>query len=708
MKTIEYKVSYEKMISRLPGLFAYLESDEFGNMSLHKATDSLDGCWGKIVENIKLPSDVALTIKKTHVITFEDVINEYIWLDSTGQKHVAQETDIDNEIEEYYFFLKGGEVYSFRTIIDYYYQYREELGEENGFVKFVEEGIGKIKVPDEIRNVATPKFLYLSNVKSLYNQLVKMKKMCDFYYNKINGISDWCNNEAIYTIEEKDKHLCCLCDKYCKMGGDAFKEYVGSLIPTADTIANKYYGYAENAENGYENEDKKIEPRPLTLDFDIDLTSTYQDFGIISPYIPIWIPGKRYFVGDKVQYDGDLYKCISENNGKWSDDYLTVILDDTKFEKIDSSFVDIHTEEQEGKIVYTKNYIEKTINSVGEIWYDGEGVKHIAQNEDIGREVLNYDIELQFPLKIEGTTDSKLTDLRRFVTYYNDDNVAERPANGYDWLFYYRVGEVVNIKTVNNKLGNVVKLSDLEKININKDDLESCEDKDDLAAYGDVIDDITANPDEHTITFTYIMGVHLKSESEPIFVYDDDNNKIIKWDKFVWDENEKIGIKYQETEKIGIKYQEAYNYEEESDLDKLANDNFKLKDENGNVIGTFEFDDYVQGKYDKQLPTYKFEFITYNNSFNYDKTIAHQDVNIVSILTDFETNRNSFEEYTQSDFYREDYFNGITYQPKKNIDVNIQRGSTSVFDKHIAFGEIKSLEDMEVFKNHSFFKMNVS
>ena len=243
-------------------------------------------------------------------------------------------------------------------------------------------------------------------------------------------------------------------------------------------------------------------------------------------------------------------------------------------------------------------------------------------------------------------------------------------------------------------MGNVVKLSDLENTSINTDDLDSCEDKDDLAAYGDIIYDITANPDEHTITFTYIMGVHLKSKDDSTIVYDDDDNKLIKWNKFVWDENEKIGIKYQET----------YNYEEESVLDKLIKGEFTIE----GVNQTFTFDEYIDGAYDKKIPTYKFEFITYNNSFNYNKTIAHQDVNIVSTLTDFETHRNNFEEYTQSDFYREDYFNGITYQPKKNIDVNIQRGTTSVFDKHISFGEIKTLEDMEVFKNHSFFKMNVS
>ena len=577
MKTIEYKVSYEKMISRLPGLFAYLESDEFGNMSLHKATDSLDGCWGKIVENISLPSGVSL----------KDI-------------------------------LHSGETYSFRTIIDYYYQYREELGEDDEFVKFIEKAIGKITVNFEGKTEMSPKFIYLANAKKLYNELVKMGKQCEFYEQ---------NKEKFGT----DEYLCCLCKRYENIGGDAFKEYVGSLIPTAETIANEYLGYAKGN---------------MVLDFDIDLTSTYQDFGIISPYVPIWIPGKRYFVGDKVQYDGELYICLKENNGKWREDLLSIVFDDDNFEKC--------------------------------------GVTEFNK--------VQYDL----PYTVKGTTDSKLTDLRRFVTYYNDDNIAERPANGYDWLFYYRKGEVVNIKTVNNKLGNVVKLSDLENTSINSDDLESCEDKDDLAAYGDVIYDITAKPNEHTITFTYIMGVHLKSESEPIFVYDDDNNKLIKWDKFVWynDENEKIGIKYQET----------YNYEEESDLDKLIKGEFTLE----GVNETFTFEKYISGEYNKQLPTYKFEFITYNNSFNYNKTIAHQDVNIVSTLTDFEANRNSFEEYTESDFYREDYFNGITYQPKKNIDVNIQRGTTSVFDRHIAFGEIKTLEDMELFKNSSFFKMNIS
>ena len=85
------------------------------------------------------------------------------------------------------------------------------------------------------------------------------------------------------------------------------------MIPQAETIAEDYLEYAKGN---------------MVLDFDIDLTSTYQDFGIISPYVPIWIPGKRYFKGDKVQYDGELYICLKDNNGKWREDLLSIVFDD--------------------------------------------------------------------------------------------------------------------------------------------------------------------------------------------------------------------------------------------------------------------------------------------------------------------------------------------------------------------------------------------
>jgi len=182
-----------------------------------------------------------------------------------------------------------------------------------------------------------------------------------------------------------------------------------------------------------------------------------------------------------------------------------------------------------------------------------------------------------------------------------------------------------------------------------------------------------------------------------------------------------------------VKYRETYTYETDSDLDKLIKGDFKL------IIGyksdgtpecdetEFTFDNYINGKYDNNLKSFKFEFITSNNELNFTKTIANQDVDIVSSSTDFEllkTSNNEFMEVASmkaAEFYvdeenkykqrgihmfRHDYFNGITYAPSKDVDVNIERGSTSCFQQHISFGEIKTLNDMVEYHNGSFFKLN--
>ena len=56
--------------------------------------------------------------------------------------------------------------------------------------------------------------------------------------------------------------------------------------------------------------------------------------------------------------------------------------------------------------------------------------------------------------------------------------------------------------------------------------------------------------------------------------------------------------------------------------------------------------------------------------------------------------------------FRHDYFNGITYAPTKKIDVHIERGSTSCFQLHMGFSEIKTLNDLVEYRNNSFFKIN--
>lgn len=776
MRTIEYKVSYENMISRIPGLFAYLDSNELGEVSLHHAYDSNCGCYGKIVENIKLPEGINLKVDEK-------------------------------------FLLEEEQTYTFRTIITYYYQYRDLFTKyvhikdeerkitveeyrnldarkqrfykrqiESNFIEFVEKGIGKFEIPfDDYKelvnnsklyinickdnnviseedyskleekeqnnyrlkkNTNVPKFIYLANVISLYNELVKMGKQCMFYQK---------NKEKF----GNDKHMCCLCERYINMGGDGLRKYVGSLIPKYKIISDEYFGYADNKKS-------------MTLDFDIDLMSSYDDMGIMDSYIEEWLPYKKYYRGDRVFYNGSIWRCKVDNTGYFDEDEMRVVFSDKYFKKIDNVFekIDIKYENiEDGEIITGEEYQEQynaLENDEEKAEFKSKYKLYLSQDYDPPSQEL-VDIGKN-TFKITGQTDSKLKDLRRFVTYMNDDNIGEKPENGYDWLFYYRIDNICNISTLNDDLGNILKLDG--------ETTAGEGDGSNLMAYGDVITDIKANNEENTITFEYIINAHLTSKTHSSKL-DEDKNTIHYWKDFEPEEN------------TGVKYTETYNYAEDSDLDKLINGEFKLgiKTEDGKVVlvlylgeeeievnikewkstteyhrgdkvsnggriwrctednneedfktnyfeevveEVFTFENYVKGKYDDNLKSFKFEFITFNNELNYYKTIANQEVNIISTLTDFEVFKNDNDEFMEvhsmadDEFYtegeiqkqrgihmfRHDYFNGITYAPSKKIDVRIERGSTSCFQQHIGFSEIKTLNDMVEYKNSSFFKIN--
>ncbi len=612
MKVISYNVSYEKMITRLPGLFAYLEADEFGNMTLHKATDNLNGCYGKIIQNIMLPDDVNLT--------------------------VGEET-----------LLMSGQEYTFRTLISYYYQYRDKIEETDSFKAFIEKGIGKISVDDEIteKYIETPSFIYLSEVKRLYNEMVKLSKMCDFYERlKEKGIP----------LEE---YMCCEINHFNNLGGkaeDGFMSFLRNKISEAENLANEYFRYASNIENG------------MRLDFDVDLCSTSNDLGIMDCYIQEWMPYRKYFVGDKVFFDGKIWVCNRNNSGEY--------------------------DEVTQKVIFPTDYFDVDNKSA----------------EDT--------------IDIEGQTDSKIKDLRRIATYENLNDVAEVPEEGRDWLFYYRTKQtyynsegspstsqkILNISTMNDVFGNILSLSNA-KNNIST----PATGNDDLLAYGDFIESIDCDKGNRIITFKYHQGAHLKSNDDPVINYDDDGNPIYKWKDLVWDEDEKVGIVYTE----------QFYYEDGGELDDLIKENIKVyvnnetndiiteeewqslpsEEQDNYTVKVYKFDKYINGEYDKELKHYKFEFITSNNSISYVKTVSNQDALIKENLADFNRIRSDYDEFMESALIRRDYFNGITYAPTKEINVKIDRGSTSAFQKHIAFGEIKTLEDMLEYQNESFFRI---
>ena len=190
LRTIKYTAKYEDLISRIPGLFAYVELDDKGNSVLHKATDSPMGCYGKVIENVKY----------------------------------------------------NGKVYNYKELISLYYK-NENIRDDLKI--FVEKGIGKVEVkfPDLNRKKQdlVPDFVYLALVKPLYGEMLKLRDKVNFYKNHTDN-RDKIDNET-------EESLDCVCKLYERHGGNGYLKFLGGLFSKVEDVSNEYFNYANDAVN---------------------------------------------------------------------------------------------------------------------------------------------------------------------------------------------------------------------------------------------------------------------------------------------------------------------------------------------------------------------------------------------------------------------------------------------------------------------------
>lgn len=575
MIKIQKTICREELKSRIPALFAYIEENDSGEFKLHKATDSLQGCYGKIVENIKINS--SLTVDGETILT-------------------------------------SGNIYSYRTIMNNYYQYRDDedvVSNNEAFFNFIHRAIGKIEIKltelglNKEDNDLVPHYIYLSNARKLFNQYSKLKTIYDYY----TGGSD------TFDVNILEGDICCLCTKYRRMGGTIMYNKLNTLIAQAETIADEYYGYAQK--------DK------LTLNLNVNLIQSIHDIGYLSCYLNDWVGGDEHFAGEFYTYNGRTYQCIADNHDKFNKETMQFEFDTTYFELVSQEKID----------------------------------------PDRGTD---YDLS--------GYADSKLKSLRKYKEYINGEDKEEWPDNNEDWLYYYREGVVVNYTTINDDLGNIADVNELEKGN-----LTPATSVNNLAAYGNVIDSITANKTDRTITFEYYLNVHLKAKTVTQKT-DDDGNKLYTFDSFYIDESDKYH---------GIKYTETYNYEEGSELDELVN---------GDITG-ITFDEYVSDTNETYVDFNKYAFSVIDSTVYYDKQLDTQIVSIPYVKSEYLATIKNETDYLFSDVFKTDYLGGITYKPTVENDVRIERGNYSAFERHIKLSEVKTLEDMENYSNNSFFNV---
>lgn len=486
MRTISYKVSYEKMISRLPAMFAYLDIDEQGTCKIVKATNGKQGDYGRIIANVYFKDD------------FKDGewVFEHDCKDGTKLRIRKGEKTYRTLIETYYKAIKDKE------------WARKENGEyEDPFLAFMERGIGLkyVGLSEEVSEngecgVTTikkfplaPDYIYLGEAKTLYNKMIKMKKQLIFW------------EEHTKLCAEDKKYYQRLKEEFEMRNGDKLINKLAELIEEAEVVATEYLGYTLKPDPSDHN--KLIETN-LTLDFNVNLVNTIKDLGLVTPYIEEWVAGKRYYEEDVVYHiDGNGYGmtwyCKPSENAK-KDEFGRPYTEGFYEENTELIFFDDGSTITIGgeDIETPKNWIPQTLN-----W--------VNRDEQEGTEVV-----------IEGTCNSHLTSLRRFTTYLNRNDEVETPDNYTDWLWYYRKGMVMNREEKYDEMGNLAVMYDngVEAIvggdkptNI-KTDPNDDKTVINLAAWGDVITDITAENNEEygygTITFTYWLGVHLKAKKD--------------------------------------------------------------------------------------------------------------------------------------------------------------------------------------------------
>ena len=384
MRKIKRTICTEEMVSRIPSLFAYCEFDEFGVLKEHKATDSIDGSYGHLMCGVKSP----------YALTIEDLNG-----------------NIANE----------GECISYRTLMNYYWHAKQQgfkKNNHNTIIKFVETAIGLIEIElidviieveggncvkkqykysedkkftFDIEPTKLEKTMYLSQAKKQYNEMVKLKKLCQEYKREVEETPD-----VRETFETKN--VCCVCDDYWERGGDTMVDILAFFIELAEEIANEYYEY------------RCLDKTSFNVSF--DLNNTYNDPGYYTPYLLNWKPGQVIHSKEKFIYENEEGVMTMYQNESDEDYYG-------------------HYDEENERVVF-----------------DPAEVTELKPELDRSYSVENI-------ITIRQKSDSKLQSLRRYTKYTDPYGVEQKPDEDEDWLYLYTKGMIRNLRTKNDEFGNI-------------------------------------------------------------------------------------------------------------------------------------------------------------------------------------------------------------------------------------------------------------
>lgn len=817
MRVLRFDTSMEPMISRIPGLFPYLEFNEDWTTTLHAASDSFDGSWGKVVDSMRIPCNVNLCtyvqtdynpspynwnstntfptgenmedeysissseyirrVEKYYYVEEEEEVGEtYVEIDpfpdtvtsSMPNRIKVPKRDKENnyiydcnQYKVYGFYRKEadysyykkiclineGETYTYRTLIDYYYRYKDTVPSDNTFIKFMERGIGKVKVDkvslqmtDTIEYPNVPDYIYLGQVKMLIEKYRKYQRICTYYrthYLNFNKTDD--------IFEQK-------CDLYKTMGGDTFLRYLETQLPLLNKIAAEYKCYAENKR------------RDFGISLNVPLFQSKNDLGYLSCYMNEFIPGGHFRHGELVTYNGRTYICLLNRFLVGGNNYKYCMCNDDLYKLSANTYDRMSFGKVQSMILPTAIYNGYTYILFNNEYYEWQGTSYVnIEVTEYCSGLWNENLELNefdyqhFVLLTDfvSNTASYLsipikTSLRNADEWYYDDNLygnkfklyitvpslphnfiyknIKRGNNFYVWdeTLQMYVPDTTNCLsyTIEGKADSLLK--GLRKYEQFIDESELFDEPDiaedwlyyykignffsngsiywdsvgnierfgttpvspgtyvtDLMAYGTILTDIQCNTTDKTLTFTYVVNAHLKAILDSIAV-DDDGNNIYKYRPFEYDSSDPHGIVYVET----------YNYTD-TDIDDLVN--------NGDFRAFVEDRPNAISNYMQKYGYKRFKFSVVNSSTTV--MVGNSEYEYAYVRSDFSETVDNDMDVIYQPLFKKDYFTGYAYEPTVKNNVDIRRGNAAAFERHIRFSECKTIEDLESEQNGSFYRM---
>ena len=794
----EYKieVSLEEFKSRVPGLFPYIEWDENGVASTHVATDAPNGCYGRIVDNMKVPEDVILInyvqVGKNEIpsgyqwdeqntigmsentdryfsnsrtsylrkailynyIKTEDEGYDYVLLDSVpivltddspeyimtvkmgkdGAPIGCENVTLYDYYSKrgYYYYYARKEIispcttYSYRTLIYEYYRYRDIVGKDNTFIKFVENGIGYVETDRKLLNLVdeekypdVPEFVYLSQLSELIEKYEAYRKAYVYY-------------TTYYSATGKDStNLSEKAAAYIKMGGDNVLNWMKQMLQNSYDYANYYKCCSDNKDF------------PLRISPNVMISKTNNIVGLETVMENAFVPGNRYYDGDLLSNDGRTYICKLDRiveggdnyqyirksilvDGVWvssllmlsptGDSYIVIApsnityiastfdvpnTHDTDYVVVGNQYYEWRSDKYEpinvreystgrwdvlaeAYVFDTQHFIPLSEVDDYDEWYDaenlnGEKYKYFVDVDYIpSYHVYDY-IRFNDSIFVWDET------TKEYVAADNEDSVIRLKTDSKlrslrvfrDYMNPFGVAEEPDntedwlfYYKVGNICGKTVETDDVGNI-INDDDEfienETCYG---LHAYGNIITDIIYDGTANTITFKYVMGAHLLAEADTMTT-DMDGNLIKYYKNFTYDADSPDGVSFVET----------YNCIGD-DIRNLGADFLPYISGDEDVILSHAYEKFPF----ETVPIETFD----GNMYIEGSGVAQFDANA---------------DLLHMNTIREEWMNGLYHQPKVVSGISIDRGNGASFDRHVRLGEIHTMEDFDNYQNGGFFKI---